>query len=62
MAINKSQHYVPKFYLKLFSNNREGKSIGLHNFKNNKTICFAPIKEQACEDYFYGKAINFNDK
>ena len=46
-------HYVPKFYLRNFSNN--GKSIGMYINKNERYIKCASIKEQACKEYLYGK-------
>src|ERR1700676_1796434 len=55
MAKNKKQHYVPKFYLKFFSNKQENTHLGLYHFKSNKWIPAADLKNQAYEDYFYGK-------
>lgn len=49
----KYQHYVPKFYLRLFSNDK--KSIGTYIFKSKKYISNAPIKGIGGSDYFYGK-------
>jgi hypothetical protein len=54
MSKRKSHHYVSRFYLKRFSVNEEGKSIGLYNCKNQKYISNAPIKHQACKDFLYG--------
>lgn len=48
-----SNHYVPQFYLKNFSNNR--KSIGMYHTKHHKYIKEASIKKQACKDYLYGE-------
>ena len=50
---NKSHHYVPRFYLRNFS--RSGKSVDLFNIDSQRLIKNAPIKEQCCRDYFYGK-------
>lgn len=47
-----SNHYVPQFLLKKFSNN--SKSIGMYLNKKKKYIKEASIKEQACRDYLYG--------
>lgn len=61
MAEKKSQHYVPRFYLKLFSNNNEGTHIGLYNFRNTRFVPAADLRHQACRDYFYGKDSNVED-
>lgn len=55
MPDNKSHHYVPRFYLKNFS--QTGKSIDLFNVASSRLIEGAPIKGQCCRDYFYGKNI-----
>lgn len=55
MPDNKKQHYVPKFYLKNFSVNKDDTNIGLYNKSNNKFIEKVPLKNQAYQDYFYGK-------
>ncbi len=55
MPANKNQHYVPKFYLKLFSNNLDRKSIGIWSIKNDTFVRTGGIKDQASLDYFYGK-------
>lgn len=47
-----SNHFVPQFYLKNFSNNK--KSIGMFNIVNQKYVKDASIKKQACKDYLYG--------
>ena len=54
MADKKKQHFVPKFYLRNFSNS-DGKCIHLINFKSQKTILRAALKNQCYVDYFYGK-------
>lgn len=51
MPHNKNQHYVPKFYFKLFS---KSSHINIYNLKN-KGHFFGSIKGQASKDYFYGK-------
>ena len=38
MPSNKKHHYVPRFYLKYFSNNSEGKVLGIFNFDQQKYI------------------------
>ncbi|MBT2687277.1 DUF4238 domain-containing protein [Bacillus sp. ISL-47] len=47
-----SNHFVPQFYLKNFSNNK--KSIGMYNIGNKRYVKEASIKKQACKDYLYG--------
>ena len=49
----KNQHYVPKFYLRNFSD--EGRNISLYNFNNDRFIPTASIKNQACSNFFYGE-------
>lgn len=53
MVENKNQHYVPKFYFRLFSENR--KSICTYVISNNSFIEHATIKGQCSKDYFYSK-------
>ncbi|NLO82232.1 MAG: DUF4238 domain-containing protein [Clostridiales bacterium] len=52
-------HYVPKFYLRNFSNN--DKSIGMFINRNKRYIKHASIKEQACKEYLYGKEQTIED-
>lgn len=53
MAQNKKHHYVPRFYLKRFSN--DAKSINLYNVPHNKKVLAANLKNQCYRNYFYGK-------
>lgn len=53
MAENKNQHFVPQFYLRKFSDN--GKHVGVYNIPSNKFIKNGKIKNEASENYFYGK-------
>lgn len=55
MAKKKRHHYIPRFYLKRFSINNEGKFLGLYNLKNRKFIQNAPLKSQAYENFLYGE-------
>jgi hypothetical protein len=55
MGRRKSHHYIPRFYLKRFSDALGQKTISLYNYVNSKYIAAAPIKSQCCEDYLYGK-------
>ena len=45
------QHYVPKFYLRNFSEDK--KSIGIYFFEKNKIINHASIKDNLWKEYFY---------
>lgn len=47
------QHYVPKFYLRLFSNNP--KSIGTYIFKQRKYISTASLSSIGGSKYLYGE-------
>jgi Protein of unknown function (DUF4238) len=53
MPSNKSQHYVPKLYLRNFS--RDRKSIALYNLDSDRSVSNAPIKGQCQRPYLYGK-------
>lgn len=47
------QHYVPKFYLRNFSENE--KSVGIYLFKKNKIIKHGSINDILWKEYFYGE-------
>lgn len=47
------QHYVPKFYLRNFSENN--KSVGIYLFKTNKIIEHGSINDNLWAEYFYGE-------
>lgn len=49
----KYQHYVPKFYLRFFSNNK--KSVGTYIFDKNKYIQVAPLDSIGGSNYLYGE-------
>lgn len=55
MTKKKRHHYIPRFYLKRFSVNNEGKFLGLYNLNNRKFIQNAPLKSQAYENFLYGE-------
>jgi hypothetical protein len=55
MGQRRVHHYVPRFYIKRFSINNDGKHIGLYNYRNNVFITNASLKHQACEPYLYGR-------
>jgi hypothetical protein len=46
MPNKKKQHYIPKFYLKFFSNFDSKTHIGLLNLKNGKYVGSASIDGQ----------------
>ena len=52
MPKGKKQHYVPQFYLRLFSQDKD--SIRLYNI-NQKKFFIAPIKNVCYESYYYDK-------
>lgn len=47
------QHYVPKFYLRNFSESK--KSVGIYLFKENKIIEHGSINDNLWKEYFYGE-------
>ncbi len=49
------QHYVPRFYLKFWSNDESKTHLSLYSFKNSMFIPSAELKNQAYEVFFYGK-------
>lgn len=55
MATNKNQHFVPRCYLKPFTNNGESRAINLFNLDQQRAILGAPVKNQCSGDYFYGQ-------
>jgi hypothetical protein len=55
MPEKKKQHYVPKLYLKFFSNFDKRTHVGLYNLRTNLYLKSASIDGQNQEDYFYGK-------
>lgn len=55
MAHHKSQHYVPKCYLRNFAVDEGRVSINIFNISQNKLIKGASIKDQCARSYFYGE-------
>lgn len=55
MARKKRHHYIPRFYLKRFSVNNEGKFIGLYNHKRDVFVQQASLRHQAYENFLYGE-------
>lgn len=61
MASNKNQHYVPRCYLRAFTDNGNGKTINLFNIDRQKVICTAPVRHQCAGNYFYGDNQSLED-
>lgn len=57
MAVKRKQHYVPRFYLKLFSWGNK-KAINIYNIRSQKIILGGSLKNQCCEPYFYGEDLD----
>jgi hypothetical protein len=55
MATNKNQHYVPRCYLRAFTENAEGKRVNMFNIDRQSMISLAPVRHQCSKAYFYGK-------
>lgn len=55
MASNKNQHFVPRCYLRPFTDQGKGKAINLFNLDRQQAIPRAPVKGQCSGDYFYGE-------
>ena len=53
MPQNKNQHFVPKVYLRQFSN-ADVPSINLYTINSDKLVQNASIKHQCSRNYFYG--------
>lgn len=51
----KNQHFVPRFYLKWFSIDRNDKAIRVFNKKLDKFIPSASLYNQASKKYYYGE-------
>jgi len=55
MATNKNQHFVPRCYLKAFTQDGQNLAINLLNLDLERCIPLAPVKSQCSGDYFYGQ-------
>src|ERR1700688_4702033 len=55
MAEQKSQHWVPKFYLRNFSSDTEQKQLNLFQVQQGRFIPRINLGHQCADDYFYGK-------
>jgi len=53
--MGKTQHYVPQFYLRQFSEYIGKKEIDVFNIARSEFFRRVPIKGQACRPHFYGK-------
>lgn len=54
MASNKNQHYVPRCYLRAFTEHGEGVRINLFNTDRRRVIPLVSARQQCSRDYFYG--------
>jgi hypothetical protein len=52
--MGKNQHYIPRFLLKHFSEEKHKKSLTLYYIKDKRIISNASIDGQASNDYIYG--------
>lgn len=55
MPANKSQHFVPRCYLRAFCADDEGAAINVFNIGRELSIEGAPAKGQCARPYFYGR-------
>ncbi|MHA7582063.1 DUF4238 domain-containing protein [Paenibacillus vandeheii] len=61
MPEKKNQHFVPRFYLKYFSHEYQGKFLSLFNIPSRKFIERAALNGQASKNYFYGKDLTIEN-
>ncbi|GLI09664.1 hypothetical protein YDYSG_56960 [Paenibacillus tyrfis] len=61
MSVKKNQHFVPRFYLKYFSNSFLGKTLGIYNIPSDKYIDRGNLQKQASKEYFYGEDLAVED-
>ncbi|MEC0089912.1 DUF4238 domain-containing protein [Paenibacillus macquariensis] len=61
MAEKKNQHFVPRFYLKYFSHELNGKFLSIYNIPKEKYILKGGLQGQASKDYFYGRDLVIED-
>ena len=52
---HKSQHFVPRCYLRAFSTDNAGKTVNLFNLGSLKSVRQAAVKGQCSRPYFYGE-------
>lgn len=58
----KNQHYIPKFYLRNFSFEKNEKQIGIYNINNKYYFQTAKLKTQGSKNFFYGTDGVIEDK
>ena len=54
MASKKKQHFIPRFYLRFFSNENK-KTIGIWHIQKELFIHSGNLRNQAYQNNFYGK-------
>lgn len=54
MASNKNQHFVPRCYLRAFTEHGDGVRINLFNTDRKRVIPLVPARHQCSRNYFYG--------
>lgn len=54
MASNKNQHYVPRCYLRAFTEHGDGFRINLFNIDRDRVIPLVSARHQCSRNYFYG--------
>lgn len=55
MPANKSQHFVPQFYLRNFAFDRQQRSVRCYLVEQKRHISSTAIKNQSARDYLYGR-------
>lgn len=55
LAEKRNQHFIPRFYLKLFATDPGERMIGLFNVRTKKHVANASIRHQASADFYYGR-------
>lgn len=51
----KKQHYIPKFYLRNFSFQKNEKQIGIYHLTTKRFFPKATLKDQGTKNFFYGE-------
>jgi len=54
VASNKNQHFVPRCYLRAFTELGDGVRINLFNIDSERVIRLVPVRHQCSRAYFYG--------
>ena len=57
MAEKKKQHFVPQFYMRNWAVDPDRRRISLYAIGSGKHVAAATIKDQAYENYLYGKGV-----